>query len=291
MFLCTDPEAYGHTLKKDDAPQEEPDQASMAAGQSAAPAKPEKEKGCPTTSKSRATPPTGQRARPGASGCTRNSCPQDRAEGPRPVRHRPAAHLPQADAANSHRHRSSGLRAWTVADGIGDDWEPAYAAQLAARRAARAATTGGAAYGIAAARAGLQYEYDGAPRGQEGDCVMVTAVPMADHTDAGLDIAWVGDCRAYVVQDRLLRQVTEDHTEGGVEEQGRAARPDAMALSAEQRDQVGRRMRAAVDRLLVGNCSAAVRQPPCRAAKCPRFSGSVLRPRVRRLLLDSGGRP
>jgi hypothetical protein len=233
----------------------------------------------------RDAPRTGEAAQP----CI--PVPQDRAEGPRPVRHRPAAHLPQADAANSHRHRSSGLRAWTVADGIGDDWEPAYAAQLAARRAARAATTGGAAYGIAAARAGLQYEYDGAPRGQEGDCVMVTAVPMADHTDAGLDIAWVGDCRAYVVQDRLLRQVTEDHTEGGVEEQGRAARPDAMALSAEQRDQVGRRMRAAVDRLLVGNCSAAVRQPPCRAAKCPRFSGSVLRPRVRRLLLDSGGRP
>ncbi|WP_206305263.1 hypothetical protein, partial [Actinacidiphila soli] len=37
MFLCTDPEAYGHALKEDDAD----------ASQSAAPAKPEKEEGMP----------------------------------------------------------------------------------------------------------------------------------------------------------------------------------------------------------------------------------------------------
>jgi protein phosphatase len=43
---------------------------------------------------------------------------------------------------------------------------------------------------------------------------MVTAAPMADHAGGGLDIAWVGACRAYVVQDGTLRQVTEDHTEG-----------------------------------------------------------------------------
>jgi protein phosphatase len=124
----------------------------------------------------------------------------------------PRRHM--ADAADSHRHRPSGRRAWAVADGIGDDFEPAYAAELAARSAARAATTGGAAYGIAAARAALKYEYDGAPRGQEGDCVMVTAVPMADHAGAGFDFAWVGDCRAYVVQAGTLLQVTQDHTEG-----------------------------------------------------------------------------
>ncbi|WP_206305270.1 hypothetical protein, partial [Actinacidiphila soli] len=47
MFLCTDPEAHGHALKEDDAPQEEPDQASTDAGQSAAPVKPEKEEGMP----------------------------------------------------------------------------------------------------------------------------------------------------------------------------------------------------------------------------------------------------
>ncbi|WP_127357647.1 hypothetical protein [Actinacidiphila soli] len=47
MFLCTDPEAYGHALKEDDAPQEEPDEASMDAGKSAAPVKPEKEEGMP----------------------------------------------------------------------------------------------------------------------------------------------------------------------------------------------------------------------------------------------------
>jgi protein phosphatase len=43
---------------------------------------------------------------------------------------------------------------------------------------------------------------------------MVTAAPMANHAGGGLDIGWVGDCRAYVVQAGTLRQVTEDHTEG-----------------------------------------------------------------------------
>ena len=104
--------------------------------------------------------------------------------------------------------------AWAVADGIGDDYEPADAAAMAVRAAPRAAVTGGAARGIAAARAVLQDFYQHCPRGQEGDCVMVTAVPMADRLGGGWDFAWVGDCRAYVVQNGQLRQVTEDHTEG-----------------------------------------------------------------------------
>lgn len=119
-----------------------------------------------------------------------------------------------ADAAHSARDRATGRRAWAVADGIGDEYEAGYAAELAARTAARAALRGGAAAGITAARAALQYEYDGAPRGQEGDCVIVTAVPMSARVGSGWDIAWVGDCRAYAVQGGILRQLTEDHTEG-----------------------------------------------------------------------------
>jgi protein phosphatase len=122
--------------------------------------------------------------------------------------------LCMADAAHSCRDWATGRRSWAVADGIGDDYEPEDAARLAAHHAARAALTGGAACGIAAARTALQYEYDGAPRGQEGDCVMVCAVPLPEEVGGGFDVAWVGDCRAYVVQNGTLHQVTEDHTRG-----------------------------------------------------------------------------
>ncbi|MEU2462111.1 protein phosphatase 2C domain-containing protein [Streptomyces sp. NPDC012473] len=111
--------------------------------------------------------------------------------------------------ANQHRHT-----AWSVADGIGDDYEPAHAAQTAAEIAAHAAAAGGALHGIATARRELQYEYEGAPRGQEGDCVMVTAVPFPEDAGGGFDIAWVGDCRAYSVRHGALYQETEDHTQG-----------------------------------------------------------------------------
>ncbi|WP_329046922.1 MULTISPECIES: PP2C family protein-serine/threonine phosphatase [unclassified Streptomyces] len=113
------------------------------------------------------------------------------------------------DKTNRHHHL-----AWAVADGIGDDYTPAHAAQDAAEIASCAAAVGGAAYGIAAARRALQYEYEGAPRGQEGDCVMVTAVPFPEDAGGGFDIAWVGDCRAYCVRDGALHQETEDHTQG-----------------------------------------------------------------------------
>lgn len=114
-----------------------------------------------------------------------------------------------ADAAHHFVHL-----AWAVADGVGDDWEPADAAIMAAQAAPYAALTGGAACGIARARSVLKDYYRGCPRGQEGDCVMVTAVPMSERVGGGWDFAWVGDCRAYVLQSGTLRQVTEDHTEG-----------------------------------------------------------------------------
>lgn len=119
-----------------------------------------------------------------------------------------------ADAAATYRNRANSHRAWSVADGIGDDYEPAHAAQSAARIAAQVATMGGAAHGIATARRLLQHEYEGAPRGQAGDVVMVTAVPFPESAGGGFDIAWVGDCRAYTVRGGTLHQETADHTQG-----------------------------------------------------------------------------
>lgn len=120
----------------------------------------------------------------------------------------------QADATGMYYYRPTGRYAWSVADGIGDDFDPADAARRAAPLAAHVASVKGAAAGILAARADLNDYYEGAPRGQSGDCVMVTAVEMPDRAGGGLDIAWVGDCRAYVLQDGALIQVTGDHTQG-----------------------------------------------------------------------------
>ncbi|MFB8026902.1 MULTISPECIES: PP2C family protein-serine/threonine phosphatase [unclassified Streptomyces] len=128
-----------------------------------------------------------------------------------------------ADAAATYRNRANGHRAWAVADGIGDDYEPAYAAKLAAATAAQATTTGGAFRGITTARGALQDEYEGAPRGQSGDCVMVTAMPFSDHAGGGFDIAWVGDCRAYSVRHGALHQETQDHTQGAAMRQSKTA--------------------------------------------------------------------
>jgi serine/threonine protein phosphatase PrpC len=120
----------------------------------------------------------------------------------------------QADATGAHYYRPTGRYAWCVADGIGDDYDPADAAHRSAPLAAHVATIRGAAAGILAARADLNHFYEGAPRGQSGDCVMVTACEMSESVGGGFDVAWAGDCRAYVLQDGALVQVTEDHTEG-----------------------------------------------------------------------------
>ncbi|MCX4515902.1 protein phosphatase 2C domain-containing protein [Streptomyces sp. NBC_01619] len=119
---------------------------------------------------------------------------------------------PRHHMADAAHH--AGRLAWAVADGVGDDYEPALAADMAVMAAPYAAVTGGAARGIAAARATLKDYYRGAPPSQVGDCVMVTAAPMPERVGGGWDFAWVGDCRAYVLQRGGLRQVTEDHTEG-----------------------------------------------------------------------------
>ncbi|MFI5808688.1 PP2C family protein-serine/threonine phosphatase [Streptomyces sp. NPDC051561] len=117
-----------------------------------------------------------------------------------------------ADAADWQRDPATGKRAWAVADGIGDDVDAAEAAEFAARSAVRAAVRGGAVCGVHAARAALREEAEG--RYRPGDCVLVVAVPMSERVGGGWDIGWVGDCRAYVLREGRVEQVTEDHTEG-----------------------------------------------------------------------------
>jgi len=120
-----------------------------------------------------------------------------------------------ADAARTYWNPMNGRLSWAVADGIGDHCDAADAADLAVFEATRVATTAGAAAGITEARTVLRSRYGGekAPLWLGGDCVMVAAVAMSDRVGGGFEIAWVGDCRAYVIQDGTLRQVTEDHTQ------------------------------------------------------------------------------
>jgi len=119
-----------------------------------------------------------------------------------------------ADATRTVRNLDTGRVAWALADGIGDDWPATEAATMAVEAAARAAGRGGSAYAIAEARKTLRAWYGGAPRGQSGDCVMVVATGMDAIVGGGLDIAWAGDCRAYLLRHGDLQQLTTDHTLG-----------------------------------------------------------------------------
>jgi protein phosphatase len=72
--------------------------------------------------------------------------------------------------------------------------------------AARIAAVQGPVAGILAAQEVIRANDDG------GDCVLVVAVPGVGPTRTGCDVAWVGDCRAYHWNGRILEQITNDHT-------------------------------------------------------------------------------
>ncbi|WP_084655363.1 PP2C family protein-serine/threonine phosphatase [Nocardia altamirensis] len=111
-----------------------------------------------------------------------------------------------ADAAAVTTDPVSGRTAFVVADGIGDHLSALRAARTAATIAARAGAEHGARAGILAAQRELHRELPQA----DADCVLVIAVlPVADGQ---CDIAWVGDCRAYRWNGRVLHQITTDHT-------------------------------------------------------------------------------
>jgi protein phosphatase len=111
-----------------------------------------------------------------------------------------------ADAVSSWTDPVTGTSAFVVADGVGDHLPAARAARTVAVVAARAATHDGAVGGILAAQAELVRQF---PE-KEADAVLVVAVLPV--TGGPCDIAWVGDCRAYRWNGRVLHQITTDHT-------------------------------------------------------------------------------
>ncbi len=122
------------------------------------------------------------------------------ARGPRKV---------NADATAVHTDPTTGLTAYVVADGVGDDETAARTARLAAEVAAGVAAVEGPVAGILAAQ---QAVISAAPGRDGGDCVLVVAVPQVGAARTGCDVAWVGDCRAYHWNGRILEQITNDHT-------------------------------------------------------------------------------
>jgi protein phosphatase len=130
-------------------------------------------------------------------------CPADRTlwhaatdRGPRAV---------NADASAAHRDPVTGRWAFVVADGVGDSAAAASAAQIAAHTAAVTASTQGALAGVSAAQRAL---LSTAPGEDDGDCVLTVVVP----DEFSCDVAWVGDCRVYYSNGRVIEQVTVDHT-------------------------------------------------------------------------------
>ncbi|MFQ6330911.1 PP2C family protein-serine/threonine phosphatase [Nocardia sp. CWNU-33] len=113
-----------------------------------------------------------------------------------------------ADAAATYTDSTVGRTAFAVADGVGDHLLAARAARTVANIAARVGARSGAVAGILAAQQKLLHEFP-----QEGaDSVLVIAVLETDQPKGPCDIAWVGDCRAYRWNGRVLHQITTDHT-------------------------------------------------------------------------------
>ncbi|MFI6868853.1 PP2C family protein-serine/threonine phosphatase [Nocardia sp. NPDC050406] len=114
-----------------------------------------------------------------------------------------------ADAVATVSDARTGRSAFVVADGVGDHLAAARAARIVARTAARVAVVRGAREGILAAQRELLREL---PEDKADSVLVVVVLPAPGHPDAPADIAWVGDCRAYRWNGRVLHQITTDHT-------------------------------------------------------------------------------
>ncbi|MGW5877846.1 PP2C family protein-serine/threonine phosphatase [Nocardiopsis terrae] len=110
----------------------------------------------------------------------------------------------QQDAHHVTFNRDTGQWAAAIADGFGPEEDVAEAAQEAATTAATKAIPYDPYVALGEAATRLHRDYD-------GDCVMVVASQYTPN-DA-IDIAWVGDCRAYTWAGGELTQLTRDHNE------------------------------------------------------------------------------
>ncbi|WP_218003954.1 PP2C family protein-serine/threonine phosphatase [Nocardia pneumoniae] len=114
-----------------------------------------------------------------------------------------------ADAVVVETDTVTGVTAFAVADGVGDHLLAAKAARTAASVAARVGARHGGRAGILAA----QRELRQAVPEPSADSVLVVAVLPAECKPEGpCEVAWVGDCRAYRWNGRVLHQITTDHT-------------------------------------------------------------------------------
>lgn len=114
--------------------------------------------------------------------------------------------VPSGDAVAVHVQKD-GTTAAALVDGTGHSRRVASVAQLLATVIARTAARRGALAGLLT---GTELVADpGSGEEPEPDAVAVIATARAE-TDQ-IRIAWVGDCRAYALEDGQLRPLTADH--------------------------------------------------------------------------------
>ncbi|MEV6323690.1 serine/threonine protein phosphatase [Nocardia sp. NPDC051787] len=121
-----------------------------------------------------------------------------------------------ADAVAVETDTVTGATAFVVADGVGDHLLAAKAARTAASVAALVGARRGARAGILAAQRELRQSV---PEPSADSVLVVAVLPAMSRPEGPCEVAWVGDCRAYRWNGRVLHQITTDHT---VEEMCRA---------------------------------------------------------------------
>ncbi|MGO4613889.1 PP2C family serine/threonine-protein phosphatase [Nocardia sp. 2YAB30] len=114
-----------------------------------------------------------------------------------------------ADAVAVATDAVTGATAFVVADGVGDHLLAARAARMVASTAARVGARDGARAGILVAQQELLDEF---PEPSADSVLVVAVLPAAGQPDRPCEVAWVGDCRAYRWNGRVLHQITTDHT-------------------------------------------------------------------------------
>ena len=99
-------------------------------------------------------------------------------------------------------------RLWLVADGMGGHASGQVASAIARDVVLREAGNAGLDEMILAAHEEIRKQAESTP-GQKG---MGATLVVARLRGTGMDIAWVGDSRAYLMRDGELRQITVDHS-------------------------------------------------------------------------------
>ncbi|MFI8326881.1 SpoIIE family protein phosphatase [Streptomyces sp. NPDC085529] len=113
---------------------------------------------------------------------------------------------PSGDAVAVHV-QEDGATAAAVVDGIGHTPRVASVAQLLATVMARVSARRGSLAGLLTGTELVADPGSGDEPEPDAVAVVATARPAADR----IRVAWVGDCRAYAVEEGRLRRLTADH--------------------------------------------------------------------------------